>query len=91
MKELKFRGYTIPFVLISSDASGADDYIKDGAIAFVAKIDMGSELAPAVASAYSGELYVSQSAGTGHVRLADLLGPVPSSTHPRTLASNHPR
>ena len=68
MKELKFRGYTIPFVLMSSDVFGADDYIKDGAIAFVAKIDMGSELAPAVASAYFGELYISQSAGTGHVK-----------------------
>src|SRR5689334_23208383 len=39
MKELKFRGYTTPFVLISADVCGADDYIKDGAIAFVAKID----------------------------------------------------
>jgi DNA-binding NarL/FixJ family response regulator len=78
MMELKFRGYTIPFVLISADVCGVDDYIKDGAIAFVAKIDMGSELAPAVASAYSGELYISQSAGTGHVRLADRLGPVHS-------------
>jgi DNA-binding NarL/FixJ family response regulator len=71
MMELKFRGYTIPFVLISADLCGADDYIKEGAMALVAKIDMGSELARAVASAYSGELYVSQSAGTGHVRLAE--------------------
>jgi hypothetical protein len=48
--------------LISSDASRADDYIKEGAMAFVAKLDMGTELRSAVASAHSGQKYVSRSA-----------------------------
>lgn len=65
MMELKFKGYKIPVVLISSDVSGVDDYVKAGAAAFVAKIDMGSALATAVASAYAGEPYISRSAETG--------------------------
>jgi DNA-binding NarL/FixJ family response regulator len=65
MIELKGTGYDIPFVLISSDATGVDAYLEQGAIAFVAKVDMGSELVPAVASAYSGHCYVSRSAERG--------------------------
>ena len=62
---LESNGYAIPFVLISSDASGADDYIREGAMGFVAKIDMGFDLVAAVHSVYSGQLYVSRSAVTG--------------------------
>lgn len=63
MLHLKAKGCDIPFVLISSDWSGAKEYIAEGAMAFVAKIDIGSELRNAMASAYSGHLYVSRSAG----------------------------
>jgi DNA-binding NarL/FixJ family response regulator len=65
MIELKAKGYNIPFVLISSDASEADAYIRQGAMAFVAKVDMGSDLASAVVSAYLGHRYLSRSAVTG--------------------------
>lgn len=62
LAELKSKRIAIPFVLISSDTSGADEYVREGAMAFVAKMDMGRELMSAVASAYSGEVYVSRSA-----------------------------
>jgi len=38
MTELHTSGCTIPFVLISSDSSGADDYFREGATAFMSKI-----------------------------------------------------
>ena len=43
MVELRAKGYDILFVLISSDWSGAEEYTRQGAMAFIAKIDMGSE------------------------------------------------
>jgi DNA-binding NarL/FixJ family response regulator len=64
MTELRCRGHAIPFVLVSSDVSGAEQYVSEGAMGFVAKVDMGRELATAVTSVYSGECYVSRSAAT---------------------------
>jgi len=64
MAELKSKGYTIPFVLISSDPSGADEYIRKGAMAFVSKIDMGLEIEHAVSSAYVGRTFISRTAMT---------------------------
>jgi|SRR5271165_1858362 len=48
MDQLKRKGNDIPFVLVSTDASGEKELIKQGAGAFVAKIDMGRELMTAV-------------------------------------------
>jgi DNA-binding NarL/FixJ family response regulator len=62
MDELRFKGYKIPFVLISADHFGAEDYIREGAMAFVAKVDMGHALAAAVSSVYVGQAYISRSA-----------------------------
>jgi DNA-binding NarL/FixJ family response regulator len=67
MRHLKSDGYAIPFVLISSDACRADDYIREGAMGFVAKVDMGFDLVTAVHSVCSGQRYVSRSAMTGVV------------------------
>jgi DNA-binding NarL/FixJ family response regulator len=74
MVELRAKGYDIPFVLISSDWSGAEEYVRQGAMAFVAKIDMGKELRNAVVSAYSGQLYISRSVDTdAHAKLNDFV------------------
>ena len=74
MMELRAKGYDIPFVLISSDWSGAEEYVRQGAMAFVAKIDMGKELRNAVVSAYSGQLYISRSVDTdAHAKLNDFV------------------
>ena len=62
MDELFEKGYEIPFVLVSTANSGAEDYIKRGAMAFVNKIDMGNDLMVAVFSASLGQVCVSRSA-----------------------------
>lgn len=62
MEELRQKGYEIPFVLVSTDNSGAEDYIKRGAMAFVNKVDMGHDLMIAVFSAALGQVCVSRSA-----------------------------
>jgi CheY-like chemotaxis protein len=62
MDELFERGFDIPFVLVSSGISGAEDFIKRGAMAFVNKIDMGYDLVVAVFSASLGQVCVSRSA-----------------------------
>jgi DNA-binding NarL/FixJ family response regulator len=62
MDELFEKGYEIPFVLVSTATSGALDYIKRGAMAFVNKIDMGNDLLVAVFSASLGQVCVSRSA-----------------------------
>lgn len=62
LKELSAQGYDIPFVLVSVDPMGANEFIRQGAAAFVDKCDMAYELAPAVHSAALGQTYVSQTA-----------------------------
>jgi len=44
MDQLKRQGSNIPFVLVSADPSGKKEFLRQGAAAFVAKIDMGREL-----------------------------------------------
>jgi DNA-binding NarL/FixJ family response regulator len=62
MDELHQKGYEIPFVLVSIANSGAKDYTKRGAMAFVNKVDMGHDLVIAVFSAALGQVRVSRSA-----------------------------
>jgi CheY-like chemotaxis protein len=62
MEELYMNGLEIPFVLVSSANSGAGDYIKRGAMAFVNKVDIGHDLVVAVLSAALGQVSVSRSA-----------------------------
>ena len=62
MDELFKMGYEFPFVLVSTANSGAADYIKRGAMAFVNKVDMGHDLVVAVLSAALGQVCVSRSA-----------------------------
>lgn len=62
MKELSARGYDIPFVLVSMDPFGADEFIRQGASAIVDKLDIAHELAPAVHSTALGRIYVSRTA-----------------------------
>jgi CheY-like chemotaxis protein len=62
MDELFKNGYEIPFVLVSTANSGAADYIKRGAMAFVNKVDIGHDLVIAVLSAALGQVSVSRSA-----------------------------
>jgi len=51
LKELSVRGYDIPFVLVSMNPFGADEFIRRGASAVVDKLDIAHELAPAIHSA----------------------------------------
>lgn len=62
LKELGARGYDIPFVLVSVNPFGADDFIQQGASAFVDKCDVEHELVPAVHSVALGHTYVSRTA-----------------------------
>lgn len=62
LKELRARGYDFPCVLVSTDPFGADEFVRQGASAFVEKCDMLHELAPAVHSAALGHAYVSRPA-----------------------------
>jgi DNA-binding NarL/FixJ family response regulator len=61
MEELKRQGFKIPFVLVSADPSGANEYVQRGASAFVDKMDMGYDLVPAVYSAVHEQTDVSDS------------------------------
>src|SRR5712672_1063457 len=62
LKELSARGYDIPFVLVSMNRFGADEFIRQGASAIVDKLDIAHELAPAVHSAAIGHIHVSRTA-----------------------------
>lgn len=62
LKELRARGYDIPCVLVSVDPFGAEDFVRQGASAFVEKCDILRELAPVVHSAALGHAYVSRTA-----------------------------
>ena len=62
MRELRARGLDIPFVLMSTKSVGAEERIREGALAFVNKIDIGYELEPAVFAASIGQVYFSRSA-----------------------------
>jgi DNA-binding NarL/FixJ family response regulator len=62
LKELSARGYDFPCVLVSVDPLGADEFVRQGASAFVEKCDILLELAPAVHSAALGHGYVSRTA-----------------------------
>jgi hypothetical protein len=58
MDELKSRGHDIPSVLISGGFSGVEELIDHGATGIVRKVDMIPELARAVRSAASRQIYV---------------------------------
>ena len=62
LQELSARGYDIPFVLVSMNPLGADEFIRRGASAVVDKFDIEHELAPAVHSAALGHIHVSRTA-----------------------------
>jgi len=62
LRELSARGYDIPFVLVSMNPFGADEFIRRGASAVVDKLDIAHELAPAVHSAALGHIHVSRTA-----------------------------
>jgi DNA-binding NarL/FixJ family response regulator len=61
MEILRRIGCDIPFVLISIDSCGAEQFVKQGAAAFVEKLDIGDELAHAVKLAACGIKYLSRS------------------------------
>jgi DNA-binding NarL/FixJ family response regulator len=61
MKVIHVAGYDIPFVLISISSCGAEEFIKQGAMAFVEKLDIGYDLAPAVRFAALRRKYLSRS------------------------------
>ncbi len=54
MDQLKRKGSNIPFVLVSADPSAKNEFLEQGAGAFVAKIDMGRELIATVFTLASG-------------------------------------
>jgi CheY-like chemotaxis protein len=60
MNKLMALGHDIPLVLVSADVSEAHQLIGHGAKAIVSKLDMVSELALAVRSAASREIYISR-------------------------------
>ena len=64
LKELSARGYDIPFVLVSMNPFGADEFIRQNASAIVDKLDIAHELAPAVHSAALGHIHVSRTASS---------------------------
>jgi DNA-binding NarL/FixJ family response regulator len=68
MKELGARGYDIPFVLISVDPFGAEEFVRQGGSGFVEKCDIGHELVPAVHSVAVGRTYLSRTATANCVR-----------------------
>jgi DNA-binding NarL/FixJ family response regulator len=61
MEILRRTGCDIPFVLISISSCGAEQFLKQGAAAFVEKLDIGYELAHAVRLAACGIKYLSRS------------------------------
>jgi DNA-binding NarL/FixJ family response regulator len=61
MAVLHAHGHQVPFVLISASSHAADEHISNGAIGFVHKIDIGSELSTAIRLAAMGRTYVSSS------------------------------
>jgi DNA-binding NarL/FixJ family response regulator len=61
MEILHRTGCYIPFVLISICSCGAKEFINQGATAFVEKLDIGYELAPAIRLATAGVKYLSRS------------------------------
>jgi DNA-binding NarL/FixJ family response regulator len=62
MRELRARRLEIPFVLIGTNSVAAAELIREGAVAFVDKIDIGYELELAVFAASIGQVYFSRSA-----------------------------
>ena len=62
MEVVRATGLHIPFVLVSTDPTGMEEYFEAGALGFVHKMDMAYELAPAIAAASRGEAYVSRAA-----------------------------
>ena len=62
MSELKSGSHGMPFVLVTGDPSCVEQWIKQGALAIVDKIDIGYELIAAVRSAAAGEIYFSRGA-----------------------------
>jgi len=60
MNELKSGSHVMPFVLVTGDPSYAEQWIQQGAVSIVDKIDIGYELIPAVRSAAAGEIYFSR-------------------------------
>jgi DNA-binding NarL/FixJ family response regulator len=52
IKELNARGCNIPFVLVSIDPTGSEEFVHNGAAAFVSKTDVEQELVWAVRSVW---------------------------------------
>ena len=71
MKILRRTGCNIPFVLTSIDSCGAEEFIRQGAVAFVEKLDIGYELAHAVWLAASGIKYLSRGVRSSIVSESD--------------------
>lgn len=61
MEILRHLGCDIPFVLISIDSCGAEHFVKQGATAFVEKLDIVYDLAHAIRLAACGIKYLSRS------------------------------
>jgi len=64
MRQLKNLRHDIPFVLVSLDSSCADQWIEEGAAAFVHKSDMYLDLVAAIDAAAAGQTFLSRSART---------------------------
>ena len=62
MAVLRSTGMDIPFVFVSADTDGVEDYLVAGGLGFVHKPDMPCELARAIVAAGRGEVYVSRAA-----------------------------
>jgi two-component system response regulator NreC len=60
MKELRAKGHDIPFVLVSIDSRGSEEFIRQGAAAFVDKMDIQDELLFAVRSVSENMASLSQ-------------------------------
>ena len=62
MEVLRSAGMDTPFVFVSTDTDGVEDYIEAGGLGFVHKPDMSCELARAINAAGRGDVYVSRAA-----------------------------
>jgi len=60
MRELRAKGHDIPFVLVSIDSRGSEEFIRQGAAAFVDKMDIQDELLFAVRSVSENMASLSQ-------------------------------
>lgn len=62
MRMLQNRGTRVPFVLVSAETVGAQEWIELGATCVVHKMDLETDLESAVQAAADGEAYISRTA-----------------------------